>query len=159
MPIGGNYLFNVSADGYLFHSENYQLNEAYINTPFLLQIALEKLKIGTNVVLKNIFFNINEYVLLPASVTELGTLSNLLKNNSKISIEIQGHTDNVGNDADNKKLSLMRAKAVYDYLTAQKIAPERLAYKGFGETAPIANNDTETNRKLNRRTSFVITSL
>jgi outer membrane protein OmpA-like peptidoglycan-associated protein/Tol biopolymer transport system component len=159
MPIGGNYLFNVSADGYLFHSENYQLNEAYINTPFLLQIALEKLKIGTNVVLKNIFFNTNEYVLLPASVTELGTLSNLLKNNSKISIEIQGHTDNVGNDADNKKLSLMRAKAVYDYLTAQKIAPERLAYKGFGETAPIANNDTETNRKLNRRTSFVITSL
>jgi outer membrane protein OmpA-like peptidoglycan-associated protein len=159
MPIGGNYLFNVSADGYLFHSENYQLNEAYINTPFLLQIALEKLKIGTNVVLKNIFFNTNEYVLLPASVTELGTLSDLLKNNSKISIEIQGHTDNVGNDADNKKLSLMRAKAVYDYLTAQKIAPERLAYKGFGETAPIANNDTETNRKLNRRTSFVITSL
>lgn len=159
MPIGGNYLFNVSADGYLFHSENYQLNEAYINTPFLLQIALEKLKIGTNVVLKNIFFNTNEYVLLPASVTELSTLSHLLKNNSKISIEIQGHTDNVGNDADNKKLSLMRAKAVYDYLTAQKIAPERLAYKGFGETAPIANNDTENNRKLNRRTSFVITSL
>jgi outer membrane protein OmpA-like peptidoglycan-associated protein/Tol biopolymer transport system component len=159
MPIGSNYLFNVSADGYLFHSENYQLNEAYINTPFLLQIALEKLKIGTNVVLKNIFFNTNEYVLLPASVTELSTLSNLLKNNSKISIEIQGHTDNVGNDADNKKLSLMRAKAVYDYLTAQKIAPERLAYKGFGETAPIANNDTENNRKLNRRTSFVITSL
>ncbi|WP_285056486.1 OmpA family protein [Pedobacter ginsengisoli] len=159
MPIGGNYLFNVSADGYLFHSENYQLNETYINTPFLLQIALEKLKIGTNVVLKNIFFNTNEYVLLPASVTELSTLSNLLKNNSKISIEIQGHTDNVGNDADNKKLSLMRAKAVYDYLTAQKIAPERLAYKGFGETAPIANNDTESNRKLNRRTSFVITSL
>ena len=159
MPIGGNYLFNVSADGYLFHSENYQLNETYINSPFLLQIALEKLKIGTNVVLKNIFFNTNEYVLLPASVTELSTLSNLLKNNSKISIEIQGHTDNVGNDADNKKLSLMRAKAVYDYLTAQKIAPERLAYKGFGETAPIANNDTESNRKLNRRTSFVITSL
>jgi outer membrane protein OmpA-like peptidoglycan-associated protein len=159
MPIGGNYLFNVSADGYLFHSENYQLNEAYINTPFLLQIALEKLKVGTNVVLKNIFFNTNEYVLLPASVTELNTLVNLLKNNSKVSIEIQGHTDNVGNDVDNKKLSLMRAKAVYDYLTAQKIAPERLAYKGLGETAPIANNDNENNRKLNRRTSFVITAL
>ncbi|HMI04778.1 MAG TPA: OmpA family protein [Pedobacter sp.] len=159
MPIGGNYLFNVSADGYLFHSENYQLNEAYINTPFLLQITLEKLKVGTNVVLKNIFFNTSEYVLLPASVTELSTLSNLLKNNSRISIEIQGHTDNVGNEADNKKLSLMRAKAVYDYLTAQKIAPERMAYKGFGETAPVVNNETENNRKQNRRTSFVITSL
>jgi outer membrane protein OmpA-like peptidoglycan-associated protein/Tol biopolymer transport system component len=159
MPIGGNYLFNVTADGYLFYSENYQLSEAYINTPFLLQITLEKLKVGNNVVLKNIFFNTNEYMLLPASVTELNTLVNLLKNNSRISIEIQGHTDDVGNEADNKKLSLLRAKAVYDYLTAQQIAPGRLAYKGYGETAPIASNSTENNRKLNRRTSFVITAL
>ncbi|RYE39320.1 MAG: hypothetical protein EOP48_25930, partial [Sphingobacteriales bacterium] len=129
MPIGGNYAFNVSADGYLFYSENYQLNEAYTNTPFLLKISLERLKVGTNVVLKNIFFNTNEYVLLSSSITELGTLVNLLKLNPKISIEIQGHTDNVGNDADNKKLSLLRAKAVYDHLIGQKIAAERLAYK------------------------------
>lgn len=159
MPIGGNYAFNVSADGYLFYSENYQLNEAYTNTPFLLKISLERLKVGTNVVLKNIFFNTNEYVLLSSSITELGTLVNLLKQNPKIRIEIQGHTDNVGNDADNKKLSLLRAKAVYDHLIGQKIAAERLAYKGFGETAPIAGNETEANRKLNRRTSFVITGI
>lgn len=159
MPIGGNYAFNASADGYLFYSENYQLNDTFINTPFILQIALEKLKVGTNLVLKNIFFNTNEYVLLPASVTELNTLVNLLRNNSKIRIEIQGHTDNVGNDTDNKKLSLMRAKAVYDHLIAQKIAPERLVYKGYGETMPIGKNDTEDDRKLNRRTSFVITGI
>jgi outer membrane protein OmpA-like peptidoglycan-associated protein/tetratricopeptide (TPR) repeat protein len=159
MPIGGNYAFNVSADGYLFYSENYQLNESYTNTPFILQIELEKLKVGTNVVLRNIFFNTNEYVLLQASVTELNTLVQLLKNNAKMSIEIQGHTDNVGNDESNKKLSLMRAKAVYDYLSLQKIGPERLRFKGFGESAPISGNDTDAGRKLNRRTSFVITGI
>ncbi|HKG07131.1 MAG TPA: OmpA family protein [Pedobacter sp.] len=159
MPIGGNYAFNVSANGYLFYSENYQLNDAYNNAPFLLQIGLEKLKVGTNVVLKNIFFNTNAYKLLPLSLTELNTLVNLLKNNPKISIEIQGHTDNVGHEADNKKLSLMRAKAVYDHLIKQNINSSRIAYKGFGETIPIAANDTESGRKLNRRTSFVITGV
>lgn len=159
MPIGGNYAFNVSADGYLFHSENYELNNSYTNKPFLIEISLEKLKVGTNVILKNIFFNTNQYNLLPASVTELTTLIDLLKNNTTISIEIQGHTDNVGDIKDNEKLSMQRAKAVYDYLLENKITAERLTYKGYGETKPIAPNNTNENKKLNRRTSFVISKL
>ncbi|WP_316788185.1 OmpA family protein [Pedobacter frigoris] len=159
MPIGGNYAFNVSADGYLFHSENYELSNSYINKPFLLEINMDKLKVGSNVILKNIFFNTNEYNLLQISFVELGTLVDLLKNNPTINIEIQGHTDNVGNDESNMRLSLQRAKSVYDYLTNNKIIAERLTYKGFGETKPIAPNDSETGRKLNRRTSFLITRL
>jgi len=159
MPIGGNYAFNVSANGYLFFSENYQLNDTYINNPFILQIALNKLKVGTNVVLKNIFFNTNAYEILPLSITEMNTLISLLNNNTKIRIEIQGHTDNVGNEEDNKKLSLMRAKAVYDYLIIQKIPASRLTYKGLGESIPVTSNDTEAGRKLNRRTSFTITGI
>jgi len=159
MPIGGNYAFNVSSDGYLFHSENYELNNSYTNKPFLLEILLEKLKVGTNVVLKNIFFNTNQYNLLPTSVTELTTLIDLLKNNTNINIEIQGHTDNVGNVKDNEKLSMQRAKAVYAYLLENKIAADRLTYKGYGETKPIAPNNTDENKKLNRRTSFVISKL
>ncbi|TKC09369.1 OmpA family protein [Pedobacter frigoris] len=159
MPIGGNYAFNVSANGYLFHSENYELGNSYINKPFLLEINMDKLKVGSNVILKNIFFNTNEYNLLQTSFIELATLVDLLKNNPAINIEIQGHTDNVGNDENNMRLSLQRAKSVYDYLLNSKIAGERLTYKGFGETKPLATNDSETGRKLNRRTSFLITRL
>ncbi|WP_449440538.1 OmpA family protein [Pedobacter steynii] len=97
--------------------------------------------------------------MLPASVTELNTLADLLRNNANIRIEIQGHTDNVGNVKDNEKLSMQRAKAVYDYLLENKIAADCLTYKGYGETKPIALNNTEENRKLNRRTSFVISKL
>lgn len=159
MPIGANYAFNASADGYLFYSENYELGVGSRTQPILLEINLERLKVGNNMVLKNIFFDTNEYRLLPASVTELGTLIELLKQNLQVAIEIQGHTDNVGNDIQNEKLSLNRAKAVYDELIAQKIDPSRLTFKGYGETKPIAGNDTEEKRKQNRRTSFLITRI
>lgn len=159
MPIGADYAFNVSADGYVFYSENYELNNAYINKPFLVEIGLEKLKVGTNMVLRNIFFNTNEYNLLPESVTELATLTELLNSNVNIHIEVQGHTDNVGNSAQNEKLSINRAKAVYDHLIENKIDPERLTYQGYGETKPIAGNDTPEKRKQNRRTSFMITKI
>ncbi|MNY24680.1 Outer membrane porin F precursor [compost metagenome] len=159
MPIGSNYAFNVTADGYLFYSENYQLDSAYVNKPFVVNVALEKLISGKNMVLKNIFFNTNAYELLPASLTELNTLKELLNNNISLQIEIQGHTDNIGNDIQNEKLSLQRAKAVYDHLVEAEIAPERLTYKGYGEGKPIASNDTDSGRKQNRRTSFVITKI
>ncbi|WP_073228885.1 OmpA family protein [Pedobacter caeni] len=159
MPFGADYAFNVSADGYLFYSENYELKSVNGNKPFLLEIDLERLKVGTNMVLKNIFFDTNEYTLLPASVTELATLKELLKNNPNIHIEVQGHTDNVGNDLQNEKLSVNRAKAVYDHLIESKIDAARLTYKGYGETKPIAGNETEEKRKKNRRTSFIITKI
>lgn len=159
MPIGSNYAFNVSADGYIFYSENYQMDSTYVNKPFVIAVALDKLIIGKNMVLKNVFFNTNEYSLLPASLTELNTLKELLKNNSGLQIEIQGHTDNVGNDLQNEKLSLQRAKAVYDYLVKDQIAPERLKFKGYGERNPVASNDTEAQRRQNRRTSFIITKI
>jgi outer membrane protein OmpA-like peptidoglycan-associated protein len=159
MPIGADYAFNVSADGYLFYSENYQLTAANGNKPFLLEIDLDRLKVGTDMILKNIFFNTNEYTLLPSSVTELATLKDLLKNNLNIHIEVQGHTDKIGNDLQNEKLSVNRAKAVYDHLIESKIDPERLTYKGYGESKPIAGNETEEKRKRNRRTSFLITKI
>ncbi|MNY15895.1 putative lipoprotein YiaD precursor [compost metagenome] len=159
MPIGGNYAFNVSANGYIFYSENYALDTAYINNPFILSVRLDKLIIGKNMVMRNVFFDTNSYNLLPASVTELNTLKELLQDHTNLAIEIQGHTDNVGNDVINEKLSLQRAKAVYDYLIENRIAPERLNFKGYGAKNPIAPNDTEVQRKQNRRTSFVVTKI
>ncbi len=159
MPMGTRYAFIVNAEGYLFYSENFNLTTANSLKPFEVNIELLKLKTGGNVVLKNIFFNTNEFTLLPESLTELKQLLELLKSNPKISIEIQGHTDNVGNDIANEKLSFNRAKSVYDYLIASKIDAEKLSYKGYGKQKPIAENQTEEGRRKNRRTSFVITKI
>ncbi len=159
MPIGGDYAFNVSSDGYLFYSAHYELKTSSPNKPIIIEISLEKLKVGSNVILRNIFFNTNEYVILPTSLIELATLRELLENNLSMNIEIQGHTDNIGNELQNEKLSLNRAKAVYDYLIANNISSKRMTYKGHGETKPIKSNDTEDNRKQNRRTSFIITKI
>lgn len=159
MPLGSTYAFNAVADGYLFYSENFELNQAKSGQPYLLEIYLEKLKPGANVVLKNIFFDTNKAELLPPSITELTNLLQLLQANTAVSIEIQGHTDNEGNAEANQKLSLQRSKAVYDYLTANKVKPERLTFKGFGATKPISSNDTPAGRQQNRRTSFIITGI
>jgi len=159
MPLGSTYAFNVMADGYLFYSDHFELNTKATDQPYILDIYLEKLKPGANVVLKNIFFDTNKFDLLPESLTELTDLLQSLNANTTISIEIQGHTDNVGNAPDNLKLSLARSKAVYDYLVTNKIDPSRLTFKGFGSTMPIAKNDTPEGRQKNRRTSFQITKV
>jgi len=159
MPLGGIYAFNAMADGYLFYSDNFEPSGAEKGKPYVLEIYLEKLKPGGNVILKNIFFDTNKFELLPSSLTELGSLLQLLQANKTIAIEIQGHTDNIGNAVDNQKLSVQRAKAVYDYLSTNKIDTERLSFKGFGATVPIAKNDSPEGRQKNRRTTFQITRI
>jgi len=91
------------------------------------------------------------------SVHELERLKKLLLDNPTMKIEISGHTDNVGSEAFNNELSLNRARAVYNYLVKQGIAPDRMVYKGYGFSKPIADNSTEEGRAENRRTSFTIT--
>ncbi|MCX3265509.1 OmpA family protein [Pedobacter agri] len=159
MPIGSDYLFNVSAEGYLFYSENFELKAGDINKPYQIEVYIEKIKQGGNVTLRNIFFDTNKYNLLPASIRELKLLIDFLNQNESVNIEIQGHTDNVGDDKLNEKLSLNRANAVYEYLLQNSIDTKRLTFKGFGANKPIADNKTEIGRKNNRRTSFVITKI
>jgi outer membrane protein OmpA-like peptidoglycan-associated protein len=76
--------------------------------------------------------------------------------NAATTIEIGGHTDNVGDKKSNQILSENRAKAVYDYLIANEIAKERLTFKGFGDSMPIDDNNTEAGKANNRRTEFMI---
>jgi outer membrane protein OmpA-like peptidoglycan-associated protein len=88
---------------------------------------------------------------------EINRLLQLLNENPTLTVQINGHTDNVGKPADNLKLSADRAKSVLDYLVSKGINIKRLTSKGFGETKPIADNKAETGRAQNRRTEFVIT--
>jgi len=159
LPLGKEYAFNVMKDGYLFYSENYKMRDItdYIN-PFILEIKLKKIETGNSVVLRNVFFKTDSYELLPESKAELNTLTDFLKNNPTIHIELEGHTDNMGSEAYNLNLSQARAKEVFNYLADKGIKQTRMSYKGFGYSKPISTNDTEEGKALNRRTEFRITN-
>lgn len=157
LPSGKNYSITVRCDGYLFHSENMNVPAATGFQEIMKDISLKKVAVGSKVVLKNIFFDTGKSVLRKESATELDRLVNLLTEMPKLTIEISGHTDNVGSAASNKKLSTDRAKAVVDYLIKKGIDSKRLTFAGYGFEQPIAPNDNDEGRQQNRRTEFKIT--
>jgi len=119
-------------------------------------IIKESEKLKNEIVLNNIFFDFNKASLRPESKTELENLIKLMNDNPNIKIEISGHADNIGSSAYNQKLSESRAKAVVDYLIEHGIERSRLSHMGYGFDKPIAPNDTEEGRQINRRVEFKI---
>ncbi len=166
LPLGRDYALNVNRPHYLFHSENFALaGQTTLADPFLLEVELIPIPDAATtaaeeksrpVVLRNVFFETGSAALKPVSRVELDRLAQLLTENPKMKIQINGHTDNVGSETDNQLLSENRAKAVYEYLLGQGIAAGRLRYKGFGESQPIDTNETEKGRQNNRRTEFEV---
>ena len=160
--MGEDYALHVNKPGYLFHSENFALSQAgSLSEPFLLEIELSPIPEPASetttakpVILKNVFFETGSAALRPESATELNRLKELLEENPELKIRINGHTDNVGSEEDNQVLSENRAKAVYDFLVEKGIGRQRLRFKGYGESKPIATNETAEGRQLNRRTEF-----
>jgi outer membrane protein OmpA-like peptidoglycan-associated protein len=151
IPFERDYAASVSAPGYAFHSQAFTLKNLKDQVNYDLTIRLKPLAAGTEVVLKNIYFDFDKAELLPRSIPELKTLLGYLKDNPSIKAELQGHTDSQGTDEYNLKLSTARAKAVETWLVNNGIKAERLVSKGYGESQPVASNDTETGRALNRR--------
>ncbi len=157
LPLNSNYAFNVSETSYLFYSQSIQLEGLNsLKNPLLLNIQLEPIKIGAEMNLYNIYFETDSFRILPESEPELTKLVSFLKNNTNLDVEIQGHTDNTGRPESNFSLSEKRAQSVVEYLISKGILPSRLKSKGFGETIPVATNDTEEGRMLNRRTTVKI---
>ncbi len=156
LPINKDYALNVSHDGYLFYSENFTLTEGTITKPFEKNVAMNKIKVGESVVLKNVFFETAKFDLKEKSRVELDKLVAFLNKNANLKIELGGHTDNVGDKKMNQILSENRAKAVFDYLVKNGIGKERITTKGYGDTMPIADNNTDEGRSENRRTEFKV---
>ena len=156
LPAGKDYVFTVKRKGYLFYSGRFQLAGGNRDTTDHLDIPLQPIEANASIVLKNIFFDNNQYDLKPASQIELAEVVQLLRENPKVSILISGHTDNVGGAKTNLLLSENRAKAVVAYLTAQGIAAARLSAKGFGDTQPVKPNDSEAGKAMNRRTELKV---
>ena len=158
LPTGKDYAFNVNRKGYLFYSDNFSLQSNPVDSVYNKDIPLQPLETGAAIVLKNIFFDTKKFDLKPESIAELDKVVLLLNDNPKLKIEISGHTDNVGLAKDNLLLSNNRAKTVTKYLLQKGIAIARVIAKGFGSTKPIANNKTETEKALNRRTELSVIS-
>lgn len=158
LPSGKNYGIAVNAKDYLFHSENINIPESSEYQEIVKNIDLKKIAVGSNIVLRNIFFDFDKATLRPESTAELDRLTNLLIEIPTMKIEISGHTDSRGSDEYNEALSHSRSKSVVDYLIKKGIKAERLTYKGYGEFQPMATNDTDEGRQLNRRTEFKILS-
>ncbi|NOT51528.1 MAG: OmpA family protein [Chitinophagaceae bacterium] len=157
LPVGKDYVFNVSQKGYLFYSDNFLMAGRSPDSTYEKNISLHPIETNASIVLKNIFFAINKFELKPGSQVELDKLVQLLNENPSLKIEISGHTDNVGKPADNLLLSNNRAKAVVTYLISKNIAASRLSSKGYGETKPVGDNKTEEGRAANRRTEMKVT--
>lgn len=156
LPSGKNYGMAVKANEYLFHSENFNIPVTTGYQEITKEIGLNSAKKDVKIVLKNVFFEPNSSNLNPSSYAELGRLTKLLTDMPGLSIEISGHTDNVGAAAYNQKLSESRAKSVVDFLTKEGVPSSRLQYKGYGMMQAVATNDNEEGRSQNRRVEFKI---
>lgn len=113
-------------------------------------------KIGNTITLDNIEFEFDKATLLPQSKMELNKLVDIMTDYPHLNILIGGHTDNVGKSEYNMKLSRERAKSVVDYLVQRDVDGERLTHDGYGSTRPIATNDTDEGRAINRRVTFTV---
>mgnify|MGYP002776999864 CR=1 FL=1 len=160
LPSGINYGIVVRKEGYLFHSENFDIPASSSFQEIIKNVALNKLAVGNKIVLRNIFFDFDKATLKPESRAELERVYKLMAEEvPTLKIELSGHTDDRGEAAYNQDLSERRAKAVVEYLTKKGIAADRFKAAGYGEAQPIVPNTNAANRQLNRRTEFKILSI
>lgn len=156
LPAGKNYGFRALAAGYYSMSSNLDLTDTKEYAEIEKDLKLAPIEVGMVFTLNNIFFEFAKSNLLPESYPELQRVFQMMVDNPTLNVEISGHTDDVGTDETNMKLSKARAQSVVDYLIKSGIAESRIVAKGYGETRPVAFNNSEEGRAMNRRVEFKI---
>ncbi len=156
LPSGEQYGFRAEAEGYYPVSENIDLRQLTSYEEIERNLTLIPLTKGSTITLKNIFFDFNAATLKDESRAELDRLVRFLKENPSVRLEIAGHTDSVGTDEYNLRLSGDRAASVVKYLLDAGIDAHRAVPKGYGESRPVAPNITDEGRQQNRRVEFTI---
>jgi len=152
--------FNISVekDGYIFINRKYTLpasTDMIQNVEY--DFVLRKIAVGSRLALRNIYFDFDRVTLKDESMVEINKLYNMLSENTRLIVEISGHTDNIGTKEYNKQLSLRRANAVVSVLTRRGIDPARIMAAGYGEEQPLVSNDDEREgREINRRVEFKV---
>lgn len=156
LPMGHEYGFHAESDGYYPVSAHLDLTDMSSFDEVQRDLVLAPLTRGSSIRLNNIFFDFDMDVLRPESRPELDRLVRLLKERPSMIIQIDGHCDDFGGHEYNMDLSRRRAKSVVNYLESAGISSARLIPRGFGKTRPVATNDTDEGRQLNRRVEYTI---
>lgn len=156
LPNGKQYSLLVRKSGYCIHTEHFNLEKRSDNQPLIIEILLLPIKIGSTIVLNNVFFDVDKSEIKSESISELNHVVDFLNLNPEIKIELGGHTDSDGDTNSNLKLSSDRAESVRNYLIGKGIVEDRITAKGYGSTIPVATNLTMEGKRINRRTEFKI---
>ena len=159
LPAGRLYGFYAEKESYYPVSKNIDLRDYNEYEEISRDLELAPLAKGMHIRLNNLFFKTNSSELDHESLPELERLLDLMKQNPNLQIQVNGHTDNVGSESSNQILSENRAKSVYQYLSENGIEATRLSYKGFGESQPVGDNNTDEGRQANRRVEYEIKNL
>ncbi len=158
LPKGTSYVYFILADGYFPFSRNIDLNDAgrelVVNDTLRVLSVDEMLALHEPIRMNNVYFDYDKSRLKPESYPELKRIAKFLEDNQGLEIEVSGHTDNVGTEDYNRRLSRERATAVAEYLIRSGCKPSRISIKGYGEDYPLAPNETAEGRKTNRRVEF-----
>jgi outer membrane protein OmpA-like peptidoglycan-associated protein len=158
VPTGKKYEIITKSFDYQTAYENVNVPVSQKNQEIVKDFPLNNLAVGSKIILKNIFYDFDKATLRSQSIIELDHLIQLLKDYPNMRIELSSHTDNKGTADYNVYLSNARSKSCVDYLITKGISKNRLEYRGYGLTQPIATNDTDAGRQMNRRTEFKILS-
>lgn len=149
------YTISAQAPGYVNTFERVNIKRTDLPEVEMV-LRMQPIEVGATVNLRNVLFVQSKAELLPESFDELNVVIKFLQENPAVKIELGGHTDNRGIHADNVRLSQARVNTVKQYLVSNGVNPKRITGKGYGGTRPIASNDTEDTRKMNRRVEFTI---
>ena len=155
IPSVSEYVIRVEAPGFVGNLERLDIR-TFEMTELEMNFKLQQIEIGAVVNLKNVLFQQSTANLLAESSDELDMVADFMKTNPKVEIELAGHTDNRGLQVHNVKLSKERVDKVKEYLVSKGIEGKRIVGHGYGGIKPIADNDAEETRKLNRRVEFII---
>jgi OOP family OmpA-OmpF porin len=159
LPYGINYGFSASANNFISIADNIDLTAVSEYREITRDLYLVPLETGQVIRINNIFFEFAKAELKNESFSELNRLVKLMEQNPSMEIALGGHTDNVGSEESNLKLSADRAKSVLEYLVSKGIAANRISSAGFGKSKPVSENDTEEGRAVNRRVEFTVVKL
>jgi len=158
LPSGGIYGVRAEAQGYYAVHEHLDATDVTGYQHARHDLSMVPVEVGVTVRLNNVFFEVGSAELTPSSSAELKRVAAMMRANEAITIEIAGHTDNAGGDEQNLILSRARARAVLEAITARGVSEDRLKSVGYGATKPVAENDSEAGRRMNRRVEFTILS-
>ncbi len=153
-----SYTIKIDAPGFVSTMEKLDVN-TYEMEELELNFKLQPIEVGTTVTLKSVLFMQSKPELLPESYPELDLVIQFMKANPHIEIELAGHTDSRGSFRQLMTLSQQRVNKVKSYMVSKGVASKRIIGKGYGGSKPIASNDTEETRMLNRRVEFTIKKL